>query len=121
MSVTVSDNNDDESITGDIDKEKFAKAVQVDTLNYDGGLISNISGETDPNDVFDNSSANPYESLYDLANNADGDDDLSNHVDPGDGTDFKIGLSLHEDAGNDFQGEGVDVTFEFMLNQQDGQ
>ncbi|WP_435102382.1 TasA family protein [Halarchaeum sp. P4] len=40
---------------------------------------------------------------------------------PGSGTDFSFSFRLDPDVGNDFQGEGADITFDFGLAQESGQ
>lgn len=46
---------------------------------------------------------------------------FDNLATPGSGTSFDVTFRLDPDAGNDFQGDGIDVTFDFGLAQEAGQ
>lgn len=111
--------------SNDVTESELAEAIEVTTLKYDGTDISSqISGDTTgPSGYFTTSS---YVSLANLANNTQKSgestgNDLIDLADPGSGKDFEIELTLRSEAGNDFQADGLDVAFEFVLNQNDGQ
>ncbi|MFC7142570.1 TasA family protein [Halosimplex aquaticum] len=138
VDVTVNNNSGvDDGSSGtpanstDVSESDLAKAIEVTTLSYGGADITGqISGSTTgPSGYF--TAGSSYTSLYDLANNthadgsgdgeSDGGNDLIDLADPGSGTDFKIAVKLRSEAGNDFQADGLDVAFTFMLNQNGGQ
>ncbi|MCU4801481.1 CalY family protein [Halobacteria archaeon HArc-gm2] len=102
-------NNNDE----DVSAQDVAESLEVETLDYGGDIRDQIDSSADP------------PTLHDLANNEHGADestpnDLINLADPGSGTPFTVGLRL-KDVGNEFQSDGVSITFDFYLNQNDGQ
>ncbi|MFU1780761.1 TasA family protein [Haloarcula japonica] len=109
-----------ESDSAQNDADESASAVAenltVVTLTY---------GETDLTDQI--TTDNPSPTLADLADNAHGSDettqnDLVDLDDPGNsGTKFTIGLELAKSVGNSFQGDGVEITATFHLNQHDSQ
>lgn len=97
----------------DMTANDVAESIEVVILDY--GENNLLAGQGLP--------SNP--TLHDLAENPHGDDestenDLINLADPGDGTDFTVELRL-KNVSDDFQGDGVDVTFTFYLNQTDDQ
>ena len=92
--------------------DEVAQNLEVQTLDYAGSRTGQISGGSTP-------------TLADLANNdqTSGEstgNDLINLPDPGSGTDFIVGLRL-KDVGNKYQGDGIAITFDFHLNQNDSQ
>jgi spore coat-associated protein N len=93
-----------------------AENLAVKTLTYDD---TDYTGQI--------TTDNQFPTLADLADNAHGSDestqnDLVDLDDPGnDGTDFTIGLKLAESVGNSFQGDGIEITATFHLNQNDSQ
>ncbi|MDS0223137.1 CalY family protein [Haloarcula sp. S1AR25-5A] len=105
-----SQNDTDESASA------VAENLAVKTLTYD---------DTDHTGQI--TTDNPSPTLVDLADNAHGSDettqnDLVNLDDPGNsGKKFTIGLELAESVGNSFQGDGVEITVTFHLNQNDSQ
>lgn len=83
----------------------MASYLRLDTLAYDGasvlGQVSDANG-------------NGYEDLDDLAQTQ-----LTGLDDPGSaGKTFELTVGFHQDAGNDLQGDQVDATFGFTLQQQ---
>jgi len=126
LDIDVSYDENDATTTADPDIDEdataaeTAKAIKVSTLSYGGASISQITGDTTLN------GSSQYLSLHDLANTGQSTDETTpnNIVDlanPGQGTNFEIGFKLHENAGNKFQADGLDVTLDFVLNQQDSQ
>jgi len=107
-----------ESDVSTVDPDKSAQAVaenlEVVTLTYGGTDISGqVTGAAPP-------------TVDDLAKNEHGENeteqnDLIDLPDPGtDGTEFTIGLRL-KDVGDEFQGDGIELTVTFYLNQNDAQ
>ncbi|SFR93119.1 SipW-cognate class signal peptide [Halomicrobium zhouii] len=106
------DNNDPEE---DVTADQVAENLEVVTLEYGGDTLltedQNLSGTP---------------TLYDLENNEHGanestQNDLINLDDPGTGGKvFTVGFRL-KDVGNEFQSDGVSITFDFYLNQNDRQ
>ena len=96
----------------DMTAQEVAQNLNVLTLDYGGTNL--LNGQNLP--------ANP--TLHDLANNDQSEsgtnNDLVNLSDPGAGTDFTVELEL-ANVGDDFQADGVAITFAFDLNQTDGQ
>lgn len=110
VSYSESDGPDNDT---DVSGEDVAKNLEVVTLDYGGDVRDQITSDSSP------------PTLHDLANNEHGADestrnDLINLADPGGGTSFTVGLRL-EDVGDDYQSDGVAITFEFHLNQHDDQ
>ncbi|ACV11489.1 hypothetical protein Huta_1313 [Halorhabdus utahensis DSM 12940] len=109
------DYTEDDGNTGNHDKtaQEFAQNLEVQTLDYDNtDLTGRIDGGSPP-------------TLFDLKYNdqTSGEatpNDLTDLPDPGDGTTFTVGFKL-KDVKNKFQGDGVAVTFDFHLNQNDSQ
>lgn len=104
--------NDAPQNDADVSADQVAQNLTVLSLEYGGNNL--LSGQSLPSDP----------TLYELSNNdqaeSGSDNDLINLADPGNGTDFTVELEL-ANVGNDFQSDGLDVTFEFDLNQTDGQ
>lgn len=83
----------------------MASYLQLDTFSYGGE--DQIANVTDSN-------SNGYKDLADLASAS-----LTGLDDPGSaGKTLDLTVSFHTDAGNDLQGDEVDVTFTFTLSQQ---
>lgn len=92
--------------------DEVAQNLEVQTLDYDGDRTGQVTNGSTP-------------TLADLANNdqTSGEstgNDLINLPDPGSGTDFIVGLRL-KGVGNKYQGDGIAITFDFHLNQNDSQ
>jgi len=110
VSYTESDGSDNGQ---DVTAQQLAENLEVQRLEYGGADVTGqISGGSPP-------------TLHELATNDHGSgettqNDLINLADPGSGTVFTVGFRL-KDVGNDFQGDGIDITFEFNLNQDDTQ
>jgi len=108
--------NSTTSPSSDPTASDIASDLTVSSLTYGGTDITNQLP------------ASP--TLDDLANNdpsandgsiSESENDLVNLGDPGTGgTAFAIEFTL-ADVGNNYQGQGVDVTFDFDLNQEDSQ
>ncbi|QLH84144.1 TasA family protein [Halosimplex pelagicum] len=105
---------EDDGDTGNqnVTAQEMAENLEITTLNYDGDRTGQIDGGSPP-------------TLADLNSNDQGSgettaNDLVNLPDPGNGTDFTVGFRL-KDVGNDFQGDGIAITFDFHLNQNDSQ
>lgn len=83
----------------------MASYLQLDTLTYgDDDQIANVT----------DSNGNGYKDLADLA-----DASIAGLDDPGSaGKTLDLSVKFHPDAGNDLQGDEVDVTFTFTLAQQ---
>lgn len=97
----------------DVTADQVAQNLNVLTLDYDDTSL--LGGQNLPSDP----------TLYELAHNDQAEpgtnNDLVNLADPtSNGTDFTVELEL-ADVGNDFQSDGVAITFDFDLNQTDGQ
>lgn len=83
----------------------MAQYLRLDTFAYDGD--SQLANVTDSN-------SNGYVDVDDLASSS-----LTGLDDPGSaGQNLDLTVEFHPDAGNDLQGDEVDVTFTFTLNQQ---
>lgn len=111
VDVDYVDNDGDSAVTAD----DVASDLEVTTLTYGGvdqlGQISDVNGNgiTDLEDL----SKNDQSTGESFAN------DLVDLPDPGAGTDFVVELTYPQDNGNN--GNGIDVTFTFSLNQNDSQ
>lgn len=106
--------NENDGATGsaDMTADEVAQNLEITTLNYNS---------TDVRTQISPSSSPP--TLAELASNGIGEspppeNDLIDLGDPGGGTDFEIEFTL-KNVSDDYQGDGVDVTFEFYLNQND--
>ena len=131
--MTVNNDGDSEDaasdpISTDVSEDNLAKALELTQLKYDGNSILSQLGTntTGPGGSYF-TVGTAYPSLYDLAYNAHDSsettqNDLINLADPGSGgKDFLIELTLRSEAGDAFQADGLDVAFEFILNQNDSQ
>lgn len=105
--------DDGETGSHDVSAQRVAQNLEVRTLTYGtADVTSQIDSGSPP-------------TLDDLASNegqtgeATG-NDLVDLADPGNGREFAVGLRL-KDVGNDFQGDGIAITFDFHLNQNDEQ
>jgi predicted ribosomally synthesized peptide with SipW-like signal peptide len=83
----------------------MASYLQLTTLDYGGeDQLANVS----------DANGNGYKDVADLDGSP-----LSGLDDPGSaGKNFDLSVKFHEDAGNDLQGDEVDVDFTFTLEQQ---
>lgn len=106
--------NDAGTNNKDMTADEVAKVLNVLMLEYDGtdelGQVSDVDGDGN-------------KTVYDLANNdveSDG-DDVVDLPDPGGGKTFTVELEVDSGAGNDYQDDGIDITFTFDLNQTDSQ
>lgn len=83
----------------------MAQYLELASLSYDGN--SQLANVTDAN-------GNGYVDVDDLSSSS-----LTGLADPGSaGKNFDLAVQFHPDAGNDLQGDEVDVTFTFTLQQQ---
>lgn len=116
-SVDVSANyteNDASANAPDMTADEVAQVLNVLTLDYDGvsqlGQVVDVDGDGN-------------KTVYELANSdvESGGDDVVNLADPGGGKTFTVEIELDSSVGNDYQYDGVDITFTFDLNQTDSQ
>jgi len=132
VAVTGNDGTATEGTTNNVSANKMAKAIEVTELTYGGTNLltsQNVGSVTmGTDDGFDSEVS--YTSLYNITTNdwADTDDgettenDFIDLGDPGEsGTDFTLSLKFRSEAGNAYQNDGIDVTFTFVLNQQNSQ
>lgn len=115
VDYTESDGSGSTDVATDVSAENYAKSLTVTELKYGGNSLLGTSAVSDTN-------GDGVVTLYELANQeveTDG-DDIDDLSDPGSGTDFTVTLRL-QNVGNDYQNDGVDVTYTFTLNQQDSQ
>lgn len=83
----------------------MASYLELDTFSY--GTEDQLANVTDSN-------GNGYKDVADLASG-----DIVGLDDPGSaGKNLDLTVKFHPDAGNDLQGDEVDVTFTFTLEQQ---
>jgi spore coat-associated protein N len=88
-----------------MDADDTAAMMTIITLNYGTTNLLNEISDNNGNGVID---------LEDFNNDAiTGLDGIA----AGGSADFEIQIEFNEDAGNDFQNDGIDVTFTFALNQ----
>jgi len=94
----------DTGLANDISADEFADELLVDTLTYGGtNLLTGITdADSDGIDMKEVAAA-------DLTGQAG--------IDASDTADFVVKVTLKSSAGNDLQGDGIDVTFTFTLNQ----
>lgn len=106
--------NDASNNNTDMSDDDVARSLNVLTLDYDG--TSELGQVTDGD-------GDGNKTIYDLANNdleTDG-DDVIDLADPGGGKTFTVEIELDSSVGNDYQDDGIDITFTFDLNQRDSQ
>jgi spore coat-associated protein N len=111
ISVTYSENDgtepDDPGLAANMSKEAFAAQLKVKTLTY--GATDLLSKVTDIN-------TNGFKDVQDVANS-----DLTGlaGLDSAAAANFVIEVTLDGNStGNDFQGDGINITFNFDLQQQ---
>jgi len=104
-SYTESDGTGATEDTVDMDADDTAAMMTITTLNY--GSTSLLSSITDYN-------SNGRVDLEDFAN--DPFTGLSG-IDSSSSEDFEIQVQFDSSAGNDYQNDGIEVTFTFSLNQ----
>mgnify|MGYP000265355269 CR=1 FL=1 len=106
--------SDSGSNSQNVTAQQVAENLEVQTLTYGG---TDLTGQI--------STSNSPPTLHDLATNPHGagettQNDLINLSDPGTGTDFIVELRL-KNVGSEFQSDGIAITFDFHLNQNDSQ
>ncbi|GGM67132.1 putative ribosomally synthesized peptide with SipW-like signal peptide [Halarchaeum rubridurum] len=106
LNVTYAESDNDESTdnTTDMNATETAKVLDVTELTYGGSPIMENVSDTDGDGT---------KTLYDLS---------QSEVDVGalDATeekDFNVTLTMQESAGNGYQNDGVDATFNFTVTQ----
>ncbi len=112
VDVDYSESDASSAPSPDMTAQEVAENLEVTTLEYGG---ADLTWQID--------TSNSPPTLHDLANNLhDGSEttqnDLINLADPGGGTDFTVEFRL-KNVSDDYQGDGVEVTFTFHLNQND--
>jgi len=115
VSLTLSD-SDQGDTTGSMDATEFAELLNVDTatlqIGEDGAshdITTDAGSTTGPDD-------NSYTSLSDVVSEDVPEDALST-VSPGDTVNLDIGGTFVSGAGNDAQGQGVNLEATFTANQ----
>ena len=113
VDVDYSENDASGGSAPDMAAQEVASNLEVTTLDYGG---TDLTGQI--------VTSNSPPTLDDLANNRhDGTEttqnDLIDLADPGAGTQLTVGFRL-KNVSDDYQADGVDVTFTFHLNQNDG-
>jgi predicted ribosomally synthesized peptide with SipW-like signal peptide len=97
---------------GNVDAQSFAEQLEVSTLEYSGSDITTYT-DTDGNGTL---------TLHELSDQTLDDLQPAPETNSGNSETFNIELTLPgEDTGNAFQGEGVDISFTFTLNQDSSQ
>jgi len=104
-SYTESDGSAATEFDTNMDADDTAAMMTITTLNYGSVNLLNEISDNNGNGVID---------LEDFKNDAitglDG-------IEAGNSADFEIQIEFNEDAGNEFQNDGIEVTFTFTLTQ----
>jgi spore coat-associated protein N len=96
--------------TTNMTADQTAAVIQISTLKYDGDDLTSSSFTPHISDV----NANGYIDVYDLLHSP-----LTglSGLNPYSTKDLVIGLTLRDGIDNNFQGDGISITFTFVLNQ----